>query len=101
MDDLKLFSRRREARRKCAYLESVIEEGTIYLNLKNARDLYKLWREVEAVYTIKNGTILKNEKSYDFFNYAKVFYNNLSKSRIKNKIQIEEEIAYICYALGM
>lgn len=101
MDNLKMFKGRREARRKCAYLQTVIDEGNIFLNISDARMIYKLWREVDALNVVKQKREGSFEKSYNFFDYLIIFYNNFSKENIKDNESIEKEIAYICYVLGM
>ena len=100
MDNLKMFTRRREARRKCAYLQSILDEGTMSINISNPRKIYKLWKDVDRIKS-KNYIKNKDKFSYNFFTLLRENYKNFAIEKLESNEDIEKEIAYICYALGM
>ena len=100
MDNLKMFSGRLEERRKCAYLQAILDEKTTSINIASPRKIYKLWKQIDRI-KVNNYIKDKTKFSYNFFTLLSVNYNNFTKDVIIDKEDVEKEIAYICYALGM
>lgn len=100
MDNFKMFKGKKEARRKCAYLQTVLDEGTTKLNISDPRAVYRFWREIDR---IKSRSYIKNKSDfyYNFFTLLRDNYSNFETEKIENVEDVEKEIAYICYILGM